>query len=110
MNGEASTEMLSANTVIIHPGSLYLRIGKNANKYFIRNQIQIPEFAILFTNLFKLLLGRGCDPNPTTIVHAIARKRLPGGKSHKDSYLIPRKTLNSKESKKLDAAQLQGSF
>lgn len=45
--------------IVIHPGSLNLRIG------------------------------RASDLNPHRILHAIARKRKPGGKIHRDWILPP---------------------
>ena len=51
-------DMMSANVVIIHPGSLYLRIGK------------------------------GSDNSPTKIVHAIARRRKSEGVAFQDPLLI----------------------
>ncbi len=50
-------DVIGRNTIIIHPGSLYVRIG------------------------------RASDVNPTTVLHAIARKRHPAGKVHADSML-----------------------
>lgn len=47
------------NVIIIHPGSLYIRIG------------------------------RASDVNPITVLHAVARKRYPGGISHVDPLLPP---------------------
>ncbi|XP_051170338.1 actin-related protein 8 [Leptopilina boulardi] len=61
---ESCTEQIQAQTVIIiHPGSLYLRIG------------------------------RASDLNPFTLINAIARRRLSGGLEHKDTFLpslVPR--------------------
>ncbi|XP_043475529.1 actin-related protein 8-like isoform X1 [Leptopilina heterotoma] len=61
---ESCAEQIQAQTVIIiHPGSLYLRIG------------------------------RASDLNPYTLINAIARRRLPGGLEHKDTFLpslVPR--------------------
>lgn len=45
------------NIIIIHPGSYYVRIG------------------------------RASDVNPTTVLHAVARKRFPGGHVYVDSFL-----------------------
>lgn len=45
------------NVIIIHPGSLYIRIG------------------------------RASDVNPVTLLHAVARKRYTGGASHVDPLL-----------------------
>ncbi|XP_044580234.1 actin-related protein 8 isoform X1 [Cotesia glomerata] len=55
---ESSAEQIQAQTVIIiHPGSQNVRIG------------------------------RASDLNPVTILHAIARKRLPNGIAHQDAFL-----------------------
>uniref|UniRef100_A0ABK8FW26 Actin-related protein 8 n=2 Tax=gambiae species complex TaxID=44542 RepID=A0ABK8FW26_ANOGA len=47
------------NIIVIHPGSHYLRIG------------------------------RASDVNPVRILHAIARRRKPGGETHRDGVLPP---------------------
>jgi hypothetical protein len=62
---ETLNDMMSANVVIIHPGSLYLRIGK------------------------------GSDTSPTKIVHAIARRRKPEGVARQDPLLIPQESYFS---------------
>ena len=59
---ETLNDMMSANVVIIHPGSLYLRIGK------------------------------GSETSPTKIVHAIARRRKPEGVASQDQLLIPQES------------------
>ena len=59
MSGEPLSEILTANTIIIHPGSLYLR------------------------------LGRGSDPGPVKVLHAIARRRKEKGKLYRDELLVP---------------------
>lgn len=51
--------MQTQNIIIIHPGSLYVKIG------------------------------RASDLNPYTELHAVARKRLPGGLVHRDPILPP---------------------
>lgn len=57
---ESCAEQIQAQTIIIiHPGSMYLRIG------------------------------RASDLNPCTMLNAVARKRLPGGMEYKDSLLPP---------------------
>jgi len=48
------------NTIVIHPGSLHLRIG------------------------------RASDPAPHRLIHCVARRRREGGLEHRDSLLIPR--------------------
>lgn len=48
---------MTRNVIIIHPGSLYVRIGLAS------------------------------DPNPITVLHAIARKRYVGGLVHIDPLL-----------------------
>lgn len=51
-------QQIQAQTIIvIHPGSLYLRIG------------------------------RASDLNPHTLLHVVARKRLPSGAVHHDTFL-----------------------
>ncbi|KAJ8935422.1 hypothetical protein NQ314_012842 [Rhamnusium bicolor] len=54
----------SKSIIVIHPGSLNLRIG------------------------------RASDLNPLTILHAIARRRLPGGQHYMDTFLPERIELN----------------
>ncbi|CAG0895459.1 unnamed protein product [Cyprideis torosa] len=46
-------------TIVIHPGSRFLRIGLNY------------------------------DSKPKKILHVIARRRTAGGRSHRDSFLVP---------------------
>jgi hypothetical protein len=51
-------QQIQAQTiVVIHPGSLYLRIG------------------------------RASDLNPHTLLHVVARRRLPSGSVHHDTFL-----------------------
>lgn len=51
-------QQIQAQTIIvIHPGSLYLRIG------------------------------RASDLNPHTLLHVVARRRLPSGAVHHDTFL-----------------------
>lgn len=58
---EVPAEQVHAKSIIvIHPGSLNLRIG------------------------------RASDLNPLTTLHAIARRRLPGGIQYRDSFLPER--------------------
>jgi len=70
-------EMMSANVVIIQPGSLHLRIG------------------------------RGCDSTPVKILHAIARRRKSGGAYHQDPLLIPQEKLDTVSWNTLEDARLQ---
>ncbi|CAH1394970.1 unnamed protein product [Nezara viridula] len=56
---EEPVQMQTQNIIIIHPGSLYVKIG------------------------------RASDLNPCTELHAVARKRLPGGLVHRDPILPP---------------------
>jgi len=63
--------------IVIHPGSLYLR------------------------------LGRGTDSSPCTVLHCIARKRKPGGVIHRDPALLPQAKLDSESWRSLDDARLQ---
>ena len=77
MSGEPLSELLSANTIIIHPGSLYLRIGT-------------PHITLSHFNNYHEYLGRASDTKPAKILHAIARKKKSGGGSYKDSLLVPK--------------------
>lgn len=53
-------QQIQAQTIIvIHPGSMYLR------------------------------MGRASDLKPVTLLHAVARRRLPSGIKYKDSFLPP---------------------
>ncbi|XP_055533303.1 actin-related protein 8 [Wyeomyia smithii] len=59
-NCKDTPEHLQAqNIIVIHPGSLYLR------------------------------MGRASDVNPCRIIHAIARRRKPNGRVYRDSLLPP---------------------
>ncbi|CAH1122302.1 unnamed protein product [Ceutorhynchus assimilis] len=64
----------SNSTIVIHPGSLNLRIGLAS------------------------------DPNPTTVLHAIARRRKPGGQIYSDSFLSER--CNLSQTKEFEEARL----
>ncbi|XP_066259559.1 actin-related protein 8 isoform X2 [Euwallacea similis] len=64
----------SKNIIVIHPGSLNLRIGK------------------------------ACDLNPVTVLHAVARRRKPGGQVYSDTFLPLRGDLN--QPKDLEEARL----
>ncbi|KAF2884364.1 hypothetical protein ILUMI_21813 [Ignelater luminosus] len=59
-----SEQCHSRNIIVIHPGSLNLRIG------------------------------RASDLNPITVLHAIARRKYKGGQDYQDSYLPARIELN----------------
>eukprot|EP00092_Neocalanus_flemingeri_P004040 GFUD01004349.1.p1 GENE.GFUD01004349.1~~GFUD01004349.1.p1 ORF type:complete len:538 (+),score=120.50 GFUD01004349.1:322-1935(+) len=74
---ETLNDMMSGNVVIIHPGSLYLRIGK------------------------------GSDASPVKIIHAIARRRKSEGVAHQDTLLIPQAKLGTVSWNTLDDARLQ---
>ncbi|KDR14149.1 actin-related protein 8 isoform X4 [Zootermopsis nevadensis] len=64
---ESCAEQIQAQTIIvIHPGSLYLRIG------------------------------RASDLNPHTLLHVVARRRLPSGALHHDTFL-PQQVPKTKE-------------
>lgn len=54
----------SKSIIVIHPGSLNLRIG------------------------------RASDLNPVTVLHAIARRRTTGGYMYRDHFLPPRVDFN----------------
>ncbi|XP_058461136.1 actin-related protein 8 [Malaya genurostris] len=67
-NSKDTPEHLQAqNIIVIHPGSLYLRVG------------------------------RASDVNPSRILHAIARRRKPGGQYYRD-IILPPPVTNPKES------------
>ena len=78
MSGDALSDMMTANVVVIQPGSLYLRLGK------------------------------GCDVTPVKVVHAIARRRKEGGEVHQDSLLVPQSHLSSQARQGLQQAKHQG--
>ncbi|XP_022193357.2 actin-related protein 8 [Nilaparvata lugens] len=63
--------------IIIHPGSLYVQIG------------------------------RASDVNPHTELHAIARKRLIGGQSHHDLLLPPTVKRSTEVAQEMDEVRLQ---
>lgn len=77
MSGEAMSEILSSKTIVIHPGSLHLRIG------------------------------RATDSQPVKVLHAVARKRKSGGKPYNDSYLVTKAKLNSESKAILDHSRHQ---
>ena len=96
MSGESLSEMLTGNTIVIHPGSLFLRIGKSIFR----------TFSSKFKDNFA---GKGCDSSPVKVVHAIARKRkFDGGTVHRDSLLIPKVSLNNNDKQSLDHMTQQG--
>ena len=78
MSGEPLSEILTANTIIIHPGSLYLR------------------------------LGRGSDSRPVRLLHAIARRRKEKGKCYRDQLLVPQVKLDSSAEASLEHSANQG--
>ena len=78
MSGEPLSEILTANTIIIHPGSLYLR------------------------------LGRGSDSRPVKVLHAIARRRKEKGKFYRDEFLIPQVKLDTNSDAALEHSTNQG--
>ncbi|XP_060528431.1 actin-related protein 8 [Cylas formicarius] len=67
-------QIQSKSIIVIHPGSLYLRIG------------------------------RASDLNPLTILHAVARRRKPGGVEYSDSFLPDRIDLS--QTKEFEEARL----
>jgi len=77
MSGDSLSDMMTANVVVIQPGSLYLR------------------------------LGRGCDSSPVKVVHAIARRRTRGGRPYQDSLLVPQAKLSSEARQGLEQAKHQ---
>ncbi|XP_068084307.1 actin-related protein 8 isoform X2 [Anabrus simplex] len=71
-------EQIQAQTIIvIHPGSLYLR------------------------------MGRASDLNPHTLLHVIARKRLIGGEVHHDPFLPPQVRKTKDIVQDVEEARLQ---
>ncbi|KAK7788285.1 hypothetical protein R5R35_013901 [Gryllus longicercus] len=75
---ESCAEQIQAQTIIvIHPGSLFLR------------------------------MGRASDLNPHTILHAIARKRLPGGIVHRDPFLPPQVSKSKELLQEMEESRLQ---
>ncbi|KAG8332324.1 actin-related protein 8-like isoform X1 [Homalodisca vitripennis] len=71
-------EQIQKQTIIvIHPGSLYVRIG------------------------------RASDSNPHTELHAIARKRYPGGLKHCDSMLPPLAHMTGEVLQEMEDCRLQ---
>ncbi|XP_063228540.1 actin-related protein 8 isoform X2 [Bacillus rossius redtenbacheri] len=63
--------------IVIHPGSLYLRIG------------------------------RASDLNPHTLLHCVARKRLAGGLVHHDPFLPPQLAKSPELLQEMEEARLQ---
>nr|CAD7410042.1 unnamed protein product [Timema poppensis] len=55
--------------------------------YFFPQQIQAQTIIIIHPGSLNLRIGRATDLNPHTILHVIARKRLPGGPIHRDPFL-----------------------
>lgn len=75
---EDQNDMLgSSKVIVIHPGSLYLR------------------------------LGHITDQSPTKVLHAIARRRRTGGKSHQDHLLVQQARLDTRAWNTVDDASLQ---
>ncbi|XP_076756676.1 actin-related protein 8 isoform X1 [Xylocopa sonorina] len=75
---ESCAEQIQAQTiVIIHPGSMYLR------------------------------MGRASDLNPCTILNAIARRRLAGGLEYKDSLLPPAVSRTKELTQAMEESRLQ---
>ena len=70
--------MMTANVVVIQPGSLYVR------------------------------LGAGCDSSPVKVLHAIARRRTGGGRPYHDPLLVPQSELSSQNRQGLEQAKQQG--
>ncbi|CAL4081877.1 unnamed protein product, partial [Meganyctiphanes norvegica] len=75
---EPFTEQVDAQAcIILHPGSRYLRIG------------------------------RPSDSLPHTVLHAIARKRKPGGPVYLDSFLVPHAKLDRDSVQELEECRLK---
>ncbi|XP_050454299.1 actin-related protein 8 isoform X3 [Cataglyphis hispanica] len=71
-------EQIQAQTIIvIHPGSMYLR------------------------------MGRASDLKPVTLLHAVARRRLPNGIKYKDSFLPPAVILTKELTQAMEESRLQ---
>ena len=77
MSGETLSDLMTANVVVIQPGSLYVRIGA------------------------------GCDSTPVKVLHAIARRRRGGGRPYHDPLLVPRSELSSQSRQGLEQAKQQ---
>ena len=78
MSGETLSDMMTANVVVIQPGSLYVRIGA------------------------------GCDSSPVKVLHAIARRRRDGGRPYHDPLLVPQAVLSSQTRQGLEQTKQQG--
>lgn len=71
-------EQIQAQTIIvIHPGSMYLR------------------------------MGRASDLKPVTLLHAVARRRLPNGIKYKDSFLPSAVVLTKELTQAMEESRLQ---
>ncbi|KYN00766.1 Actin-related protein 8 [Cyphomyrmex costatus] len=71
-------QQIQAQTIIvIHPGSMYLR------------------------------MGRASDLKPVTLLHAVARRRLPNGTRYKDNLLPPTVTLTKELTQAMEESRLQ---
>ncbi|KAK4298055.1 hypothetical protein Pmani_029573 [Petrolisthes manimaculis] len=75
---EPFSEHLEAQaSIILHPGSRHLRIG------------------------------RPSDSVPHTVLHAIARKRRPGAQPHADPFLVPQAKLEPESVQELEECRLK---
>lgn len=57
-------------------------------KYFIFQNMQSQSIIIIHPGSQNLRIGKASDLSPHLILHAVARRRLPGGIPHED-YLLP---------------------
>ncbi|RZF39990.1 hypothetical protein LSTR_LSTR002393 [Laodelphax striatellus] len=74
---DSYNESAAHKVIIIHPGSLYVQIG------------------------------RASDSTPHTELHAIARKRLVGGQTHHDPFLPPTVKRSAEVAQEMDDVRLQ---
>ncbi|KAG4079545.1 hypothetical protein HA402_010377 [Bradysia odoriphaga] len=59
-------------------------------------EVQAQQIIIIHPGSFNLRIGRASDLNPHRILHAVARRRKPGGHVYSDSFL-PTSIAKSKE-------------
>lgn len=57
--------------------------------FFYFQQIQAQTIVIIHPGSMNLRMGRASDLNPVTVLNAIARRRRPGGLTHNDPFLPP---------------------
>ncbi|EFN89058.1 actin-related protein 8 isoform X1 [Harpegnathos saltator] len=74
---ECTDEIETQTIIVIHPGSMYLR------------------------------MGRASDLKPCTLLNAVARRRLPGGIKYRDSFLPPVVPVNKELMQGMEESRLQ---